>query len=117
MVLAVLEGIENLQVRRTLARADLMVVSEVRTAMQLIEVVSQERPDIVVMDTGIDTMALEDLAHGLLADYPTCLILLTDQPNFEVRASLLGASACLERPYSGFDLLASLEQAHTRRRA
>ncbi|HZT44367.1 MAG TPA: response regulator [Chthonomonadaceae bacterium] len=113
VVLCTHKGIENLHLRRSLVKGRLLVVGEAKTAQQLIEIVSNERPDIVVVDASINTMPLEDLVRRLLAEHPATLILLTDRPDFGERASQLGAAACLERPYSAQELLSSLQQTVT----
>ena len=108
-------GVESLHLRRSLTRGHLSVVGETNTGRELVEIVSRERPDVVVVDAHLPDTPVQDLARLILAAHPAALILLTDLPGYDEQAAKMGASACLERPYNADDLIASLQQALTRR--
>ena len=108
------EGIIVLQLTKALTRAGLQVVGHANDAQGGIDMVLQERPDLVLMDINLpgDLNGL-DAAEAILAVYPVCVVILSAYSADEFRERVAGFSACgyIAKPIASDKLIPELERA------
>ncbi len=111
------EGVTQLQLRRSLTRAGMVVAGAANNGQDGIEVVLRERPDLVLMDIRMPG-ALDGLeaARRILTQYRVCIVMLTAYAveEYQARAREIGACDYLLKPIGTETLLYTLEQAYSR---
>jgi response regulator NasT len=89
------------------------VVGVAEDGVQVVEMVEQERPDVVIMDRGLPRQDGLSACAAIAAQTPTAVVVLSGylsaDPDAEVLAA--GGHAFLLKPYSIDDLDEALEQA------
>lgn len=108
------EGITQLQLRRALARAGLMVVGTAGNGQAAVEVVLRERPELVLMDIRMPIMDGLEATRRILAEYRPCIIILTAFADEESQKEgrQLGACGYIIKPVTAESLLPQLEAAY-----
>lgn len=109
------EGVTQMQLRRALTRAGLLVAGTASNGQDGVETVLRERPDIVLMDIRMPVMDGIEATGRIMAEYPVCLLMLTafsDEEN-KVKAQKAGASGYIIKPITGEMLIPILEKAYT----
>lgn len=108
------EGVTQLQMRRALTQAGLVIAGVALNARDGVDLVLRERPDLVLMDV---TMAGDidglDAAAAILATFRTCIVVITAYNNDERRwrAQSVGACAYIVKPVTTQSLIRELEHA------
>jgi AmiR/NasT family two-component response regulator len=107
------EGITVMQLERALTRAGLVVVGKASNGQDGVEIVLRERPDIVLMDIVMPGQDGLESMRQILAEFPTCVVMLTansdDEHMEEARA--IGAAGYIPKPVTAEHLLPALKQA------
>lgn len=108
------EGITVLQLRKLLTRAGLLVVGAASNGQDGVDVVLQERPDIVLMDITMPVMNGLDAAELILSHYQVCVVMLTayGTDEYRERARQIGACGYITKPIHGPRLLPELDAAY-----
>jgi len=108
------EGITQLQLRRILRSARVIVVGTASTGAEGIETALRERPDLVLMDIRmpgeIDGI---DAARSILAETPVCVVMLTafSQDIYRQRTADIPICGYIVKPVSAESLVPQLEAA------
>ena len=107
------EGILQMQLRRALVRAGMIVAGSANNGQTAVETVLQERPDIVLMDIRMPLLDGLEASRRILSVYRPCLVVLTayaDQ-EYQDQAKALGASGYIIKPITNDALFPQLEAA------
>lgn len=107
------EGITVMQLERALTRAGLVVVGKSGNGNDCVQVVLDQRPDIVLMDIVMPGQNGLESTRQIMAEFPTCIVMLTansdDEHMEEARNS--GAAGYIPKPVTAEHLLPALKQA------
>ena len=116
MVICEDEGIVQMQLKRILTQAGLVVAAVAGDGQAGVEAVLRERPDLVLMDINMPVMNGLDAARQILGDYRVCMIFLTAYATEEYReqAAAVGACGYILKPVTAQALLPQLKQACAR---
>jgi len=108
------EGITQMQLRKLLTRAGLVVVGQARNGQEGVEIVLREKPDIVLMDITMPVMNGLDATRFILKQMTTCIMILTayTPEDCQEEASASGAHGLITKPVSGDTLIATLEDIY-----
>jgi response regulator NasT len=106
------EGLTQLQLRRLLNAAGLIVTAVAADGPAGVEAVLRETPDIVLMDVKMpgeyDGM---EAARRILERFSTCVIMLTAYSDYEGEAKRIGARGYIVKPVDGQSLLPKIARA------
>ena len=107
------EGITVMQLERALTRAGLLVVGKSGNGKDCVAVVLRERPDIVLMDIVMPGQNGLESTRQIMAEFPTCIVMLTANSDSEhmAEARELGAAGYIPKPVTAEHLLPALKQA------
>jgi AmiR/NasT family two-component response regulator len=111
------EGITQMQLRRTLKGAGVIVVASATSGEEGVEVVLRERPDLVLMDIrmpgAIDGI---EATRRILAEYRVCVVMLTAFSDAEYREAAADLRVCdyIVKPVTSDLLLPRLAAAMRR---
>ena len=111
------EGITQIQLRRVLTAAGLVVVGIAGNGAAGVETVLREKPDIVLMDVKMpgEFDGLE-AARRILASFSTCVVMLTAFGDYEEEAFAIGAAGYVVKPVDSQTLVPKLIDAYSRNR-
>lgn len=109
------EGITQLQVRRALEAAGVKVVGVAADGVTAVQLALQERPDLVLMDINMpgNTNGLE-ATRQILAQFDTCVIVLTAYNDFQPEAITAGASGYITKPVTYQTLIPGIKTAYAK---
>jgi len=109
------EGVTQLQLRRVLTRAGMLVVGAAINGKEGVEITLHERPDIVLMDIRMPVMDGIESARKILESYPVCIVILTafSDDSYQEEARSLGICGYLVKPITSDTLIPSLQKAFT----
>ena len=107
------EAITQMQLARVLARAGLVKVGEARSGEEAVALALQERPDIVLMDVGLEGMDGWQASQAILAVYSPCILVLTGQraKNYAEFATKIAVRGYIGKPVLGSDVIATIADA------
>jgi YesN/AraC family two-component response regulator len=109
------EGVTQLQMRRALTQAGMEIAGVALNARDGVDLVLQERPDLVLMDIAMpgDTNGL-DAAAAILATYQVCIVVVTayNKEEHRWRAQNIGIRAYLVKPITTEPLIRELERVY-----
>ncbi len=109
------EGVTQMQLRRLLALAGLVVAGTAGSGPEGVDLALRERPDLVLMDIRMpgEYDGLE-AARRILAEQSVCVVMLTafSEEAYRERAKEIGASGYVLKPVSHMTLLPQLEEAY-----
>jgi YesN/AraC family two-component response regulator len=113
------EGITQLQLRKALTVAGLIVVGQAMNGEEAIELVRREKPDLVTMDINMPVMDGLEATRQIMAEEETCVVILTSYNDEEHRHQALEAHACgyALKPISSDSLITALEHSYKHRNA
>ncbi len=106
------EGITQLQLGKILKSAGMMQVGMATSGPQGVALALQERPDIILMDINMPGAynGLE-AARRILAEYRTCILMLTAYTDYAAQAVEIGARGYILKPIDRLTLLHRIRQA------
>ena len=106
------ETIVQMQFRRALERAGFLVVGQATTGQEAVEMVLQERPDIVLMDFSMPIMNGIEASRRILSTYPVHILLLTGRTQADIGTEMqeAGITSFLAKPVVSDALLEALER-------
>jgi two-component system, response regulator PdtaR len=110
------EGITQMQLKRILTQAGLVVVATAGDGQSGVDAVLRERPDLVLMDIKMPVMDGLEAAEQILATYRVCIIMLTAYATeeYQQRATEIGSCGYVIKPITAQTLLPEMQQAYTR---
>ncbi len=110
------EGVTQLQVRIALTKAGMKVLGVARTGREGVELALRTRPQVIVMDIKMpgDIDGLE-AARQILAEFDTCVVMLTAFNDYYDEAQKAGASGYVMKPVSFTTLIPLVREAVERR--
>ncbi|HLK60238.1 MAG TPA: response regulator [Chthonomonadaceae bacterium] len=110
------EGILQVQLKRILTHAGLIVVAIAGDGQAGVEAVLRERPDLVLMDIKMPVMDGLEAARHIIAVYKACIVMLTAYATEEYRqeAAELGTCGYILKPITAQTLMPQLQQAFAR---
>jgi YesN/AraC family two-component response regulator len=113
------EGITQMQLRRTLTRAGLIVVGTAINGRDGVEVTLREHPDIVLMDIRMPVMDGLEATRRILETASYCIVLLTaySDAEYQQQAASYGVSGYVVKPITSDLLLPMLQDAYRAFRA
>lgn len=110
------EGITQLQLKRILTRAGLIVAAVAGNGKDGVEAVLREKPDLVLMDIKMPVMDGLEAAKRIMAERPVCIVMLTAYvtEEYQVQAADLGACGYVIKPITGQTLIPQIQEAYSR---
>ena len=111
------ESITQLQLRKVLTRAGLIVVGQAMNGRDGVDLVLREKPDIVTMDITMPVMDGLEATRRIMEQNSTCVVIVTAYTNDEYRqkAEEVGASGYVVKPIAASSLLPALESIYENR--
>lgn len=112
------ESITQLQLRKVLTRAGLIVVGQAMNGKEAVELILREKPDLVTMDITMPVMDGLEATRQIMEHDQTCVIIVTAYTNEEYRqkAEEVGASGYVVKPIAASSLIPALEQIYAQRK-
>jgi len=110
------EGITQLQLRKMLTQAGMVVAAAASRGDKGVEEVLATKPDLVIMDIKMPGMDGLSAAETILRQYRVCIVMLTafgDEEHLN-RAWSIGACGYAIKPVSASSLLPLLAEAYAR---
>ena len=106
------EGITQMQLGRILRSAGMVPIGIATSGPEGVAVALRERPEIILMDINMpgEYNGLE-AARRILAEYRTCILMLTAYTDYAELAKDIGAQGYLMKPIDRLTLLHHLRQA------
>ena len=106
------EGITQLQLGKILKRAGFTVVGAALNGQEGVELALREHPELVLMDVNMPGPynGLE-AARRILAEFRTCVVMLTAYVDYADEAQKLGACGYIVKPLDEQSLLPQLRNA------
>jgi len=112
------ETIIRLDLRAMLERHGLLVVAEARNGLEAVELASQERPDVALLDLRMPELDGIEAARRIYAERPLPIVMLTafsDRRNVE-NAIEAGVFTYLVKPFRETDVVPAVRAAVARHR-
>jgi YesN/AraC family two-component response regulator len=111
------ESITQLQLRKVLTRAGLIVVGQAMNGKDGVDLILREKPDLVTMDITMPVMDGLEATRQIMAHDKTCIVIVTAYTNEEYRqkAEEVGASGYVVKPIAASSLLPALEYIYEHR--
>jgi len=111
------ESITQLQLRKVLTRAGLIVVGQAMNGKEGVDLILREKPDLVTMDITMPVMDGLEATRQVMERDKTCVVIVTAYTNEEYRqkAEEVGASGYVVKPIAAASLLPALEQIYENR--
>ncbi|MCW3099280.1 MAG: two-component response regulator [Chthonomonadaceae bacterium] len=112
------EGITQLQLKKALTAAGLIVVGQASNGEEGVELILRERPDLVTMDINMPIMDGLEATRQITEQDGPCVVILTSYNDAEHRHRAEEAHACgyALKPITSEALLSALEQGYARRK-
>jgi len=106
------EGITQMQLGKILKRAGFTVAGAALNGEQGVELALRVQPDMVLMDINMPG-AFNGLeaARRILAEFPTCVVMLTAYSDYVKEAREIGACGYIIKPLEERSLLPQLQEA------
>lgn len=106
------EGITQMQLGRILRSAGMVPVGMATSGPEGVALALRERPEIILMDINMpgDYNGLE-AARRILAEYRTCILMMTAYTDYAELAQEIGAQDYLMKPIDRMTLLHHVRQA------
>ncbi|HZT44249.1 MAG TPA: response regulator [Chthonomonadaceae bacterium] len=110
------EGITQMQLRRILMRAGIILAGAAFNGQEGVAVTLREHPDIVLMDIRMPMMNGLEATRRILEAAPMCVIMMTGFADLEYQeqAEQIGASGYIQKPLTADTLLPQMEAAYRR---
>jgi YesN/AraC family two-component response regulator len=107
------EGITQLQLTKMLRSQGIEVAGTAGNGKEAVDVVLQERPDLVLMDIRMPIMNGLEAAERILAVYRVCIVMLTafSDAEYQQRAEALGTCGYVLKPITVETLMPQLKTA------
>ena len=111
------ESITQLQLRKVLTRAGLIVVGQAMNGKDGVALILKEKPDLVTMDITMPIMDGLEATRQVMELDDTCVVIVTAYTNDEYRqrAVEVGASGYVVKPIAAESLLPALEYIYAHR--
>lgn len=107
------EGLTQLQLKKILRSVGVQVVGIAGNGQEAVEIVLRERPDFVLMDIKMPIMDGLAASERILAEYSTCIVMLTafSEEEYRRKAQTLGACGYILKPITSETLVPELTEA------
>ncbi|MCW3055862.1 MAG: response regulator, partial [Chthonomonadales bacterium] len=111
------ESITQIQLRRALTLAGLIVVGQAQNGEEGVELVRREKPDLATMDINMPGMDGLEATRQIMEQDETCVVILTSYNDDEHRHLAEEAHACgyALKPFTAQALLSALERSYAHR--
>lgn len=111
------ESITQLQLRKVLTQAGLIVVGQAMNGKDGVDLILREKPDLVTMDITMPIMDGLEATRQVMEQDKTCVVIVTAYTNDEYRqkAVEVGASGYVVKPIVASSLLPALEHIYLHR--
>lgn len=111
------EGITQLQLRKALTVAGLIVVGQARNGEEGVELILREKPDLATMDINMPGMDGLEATRQVMEQDATCVLILTSYNDEEHRHRAEEVNACgyALKPITSEALIAALERSYAHR--
>ncbi|HLV81189.1 MAG TPA: response regulator [Chthonomonadaceae bacterium] len=110
------EGITQMQLRRILTRAGLVLAGQAFNGQEGITAVLREHPDLVLMDIRMPVLDGLEATRQILEAFPVCVIMMTGfaDPEYQEEAERIGASGYMHKPVTASTLIPNMQAAYRR---
>ncbi len=111
------ESITQMQLRKVLTRAGLVVVGQAMNGRDGVELILREKPDLVTMDITMPIMDGLEATRQIMEKDNTCVVIVSAYTNEEYRkkAAEVGACGYVVKPIAAASLLPALEYIYEHR--
>jgi DNA-binding NarL/FixJ family response regulator len=106
------DGVILLQFRKVLTRAGLLVVGQAMSGEKGLALISQEKPDLAVIDVTLQGMDGIEVTRRVMQECPTCVVVVSDHPNQQHQAKQAGACGFVIKPVSAEILIPALDSSY-----
>jgi YesN/AraC family two-component response regulator len=108
------EGIIQMQLRKILPVAGLLLVGQAMSGEEGLELIFREKPDLVLMDISLPGMDGIEATRRVMDQSPTLVVIISALPaaHYEQRTKEAGACGYIEKPITADILIAELEQCY-----
>jgi NarL family two-component system response regulator LiaR len=109
------EGMIQLHWKKLLDRHGASVVSYTDSGDECIDLALKDRPDIVLMDVGLNHMDGWEASKRILSMWDTCIVVVTGEtPNaVEDKLRNIPVSGYIQKPTSGAEFIQALNRCYT----
>jgi CheY-like chemotaxis protein len=106
------EGISQMQLRRALLRAGMVVTGTAPNGQVAVALALQDRPDLILMDIRMPVMDGIEASKRIMGEFKTCIVMLTafSDEEYEQKAREAGARGYIVKPVTGESLVPQLEK-------
>lgn len=113
------ESITQMQLRKVLTRAGLIVVGQAMNGKDGVDLILREKPDLVTMDITMPIMDGLEATRQVMENNQTCVVIVTAYTNEEYRRKAVEVGACgyVVKPIAAASLLPALEYIYEHRTA
>lgn len=107
------EGVTIMQVHYALRKAGLVVAGVARDGQTGIDLILQEKPDLILMDITLEGMNGLEATRRIMQEQPTCIVMVSAYSDRETmeKARAHGAAGYLVKPIDSMTLLPRLCKA------
>lgn len=111
------EGLTQMQLRKALTVAGLIVVGQAANGEEGVELTLREKPDLVTMDINMPVMDGLEATRRIMEQDGTCVVILTSYNDEEHRHRAQEVHACgyALKPISSSALISTLEYSYLHR--
>jgi response regulator NasT len=111
------EGITQLQLRKALTVAGLIVVGQASNGEEGVELIRREKPDLVTMDINMPIMDGLEATRRIMEHDGTCVVILTsyNDEDYRHRAEEVHACGYEVKPITSEALISALERSYAQR--
>ena len=97
-----------------LLNAGYEVVAVAKTGTEALDFCIQHHPDLVLMDITMPDMDGLEATRRIMSLYPTCVVVVTANPDLGDAAQRAGAMGYLVKPFTAEKFLSTIAQAEAR---
>ena len=90
------------------------VIASVTSGDKAVEICRVERPDLVLMDVQMPRMDGIEATRALMAECPTCIVIVTGRAELEQAVEQAGAMGYATKPLFGYQIPSLVEAARRR---
>ena len=108
------EGLIQMQWKRVLNKHGAVVIGYTPSGDECAELALKDRPDIVLMDLGLDGIDGWEASRRILQEWKTCIVMVTAQrrKSYEKRIKSIPVSGFIEKPTSGAEFIRELSKCY-----
>jgi AmiR/NasT family two-component response regulator len=105
------ERLQRMDLKELLEELGYQVVAEAKNGMEALDLLKQERPDVVILDIKMPRMDGIEVAKEVSREYPVIMLTAYSESQLIQKARDAGAMAYLTKPFRKRDISPTIEMA------